>query len=109
ECVKRCLFFDHLLCSPCRPRSSCNSVFMRSIMTKTPLSRRGFLAASAVSALALPASAQPAGANERINVGLIGTGGRCRHLMQALAKVPNVRMTVLCDVYEPHIDLARKL
>ncbi len=54
------------------------------------LSRRSFLSASAAtaaaSALTLPASAQPVGANERLNVGLIGTGGRCRHLMQALVR-----------------------
>jgi len=49
------------------------------------------------------------GANERLNIGLIGTGGRCRHLMQALARVPNTRMAALCDVYEPNLDLARKL
>src|SRR5947209_14130358 len=77
------------------------------------LSRRGFLKTSAVaaatSALTLPASAQPLGANERINIGLIGTGGRCRHLMGALAKVPNTRMAALCDVYEPHLEQARKL
>src|SRR6516162_2168832 len=29
--------------------------------------------------------------------------------MQALAKVPNTRMTAVCDVYEPHMDQARKL
>jgi predicted dehydrogenase len=76
-----------------------------------PLSRRSFLGASAVaaSALTLPASAQPVGANERINIGLIGTGGRCRHLMQALAKVPNTRMAALCDVYEPNLEQAQKL
>jgi predicted dehydrogenase len=78
------------------------------------LSRRKFLAASTVgvtatSALALPASAQPVGANERINIGLIGTGGRCRALMGALAKVPNTRMMALCDVYEPNLELAQKL
>src|SRR5438874_12363883 len=79
-----------------------------------PLSRRNFLATSAAtvaatSALTLPASAQPLGANERVNIGLIGTGGRCRHLMQALAKVPNTRMTALCDIYEPHLEQAQKL
>src|SRR5437870_12928632 len=58
--------------------------------------------------MALP-GAQPQGANERINIGLIGTGGRCRHLMQALAKVPNTRMTALCDVYDPNLDQVRKL
>jgi predicted dehydrogenase len=74
------------------------------------LSRRGFLgAAAATSALALPAAAQPVGANERLNIGLIGAGGRCRHLMQALAKVANTRMTALCDVYEPHLEQAQKL
>ncbi|MCI0740895.1 MAG: Gfo/Idh/MocA family oxidoreductase [Gemmataceae bacterium] len=82
-------------------------------MTCETLSRRSFLqstaAAGAASALALPASAQPVGANERLNIGLIGTGGRCRHLMQSLAKVPNTRMMALCDVYEPHLDQARKL
>src|SRR5438132_11008854 len=79
-----------------------------------PLSRRKFLTTSAAtvaatSVLTLPASAQPVGANERINIGLIGTGGRCRHLMGALAKVPNTRMAALCDVYEPNLDQARKL
>lgn len=83
-------------------------------MSCASFSRRKFLAASAAgatatSALALPASAQPVGANERINIGLIGTGGRCRALMGALAKVPNTRMMALCDVYEPNLELAQKL
>src|SRR5882724_2687107 len=73
------------------------------------MNRRVFLQTTAVSAAvsstSLSASAQPVGANERINVGLIGTGGRCRHLIPSLARVPNVRITALCDVYEPNIDL----
>src|SRR5262245_30347639 len=79
---------------------------------RVPLTRRSFLKASAATAagaaLAVPAVGAQ-GANERINIGLIGTGGRCRHLMQALARIPNVRMTALCDVYEPHLQEARKL
>jgi predicted dehydrogenase len=79
---------------------------------RAPLTRRSFLktsaATAAAAALAVPAVGAQ-GANERINIGLIGTGGRCRHLMQALARIPNVRMTALCDVYEPHLDAARKL
>jgi predicted dehydrogenase len=75
-----------------------------------PASRRSFLrAAAAGAALALPASAQVAGANDVINIGLIGTGGRCRHLMQALARIPGARMAALCDVYEPHLEQARQL
>src|SRR5439155_7692644 len=76
---------------------------------RTPLTRRSFLkTTAAAAALAAPALGAQ-GANGRINTGLIGTGGRCRHLMQALARIPNVRMTALCDVYEPHLDAARKL
>jgi len=79
-------------------------------MADSSMTRRSFLAATAAaSALTLPAVAQPVGANERINIGLIGTGGRCRHLMPALAKVPNTRMIALCDVYEPSLELAQKL
>jgi predicted dehydrogenase len=81
-------------------------------MPLPPASRRSFLkasAATAASALTLPASAQVAGANETINIGLIGTGGRCRHLMQALARIPNARMAALCDVYEPNLEQAKRL
>src|SRR5262245_15391713 len=81
-------------------------------MPTASVSRRSFIkttaAAGTVSLLAGPAIGAQ-GANERINIGLIGTGGRCRHLMQALARVPNTRMMAVCDVYEPHLDLARKL
>jgi predicted dehydrogenase len=72
------------------------------------MNRRIFLQSTAVSAAVstLPAAAQPAGANERIHVGLIGAGGRCRHLMPSLARVPNVQITALCDVYDPNLDLA---
>src|SRR5438046_9481812 len=78
-------------------------------MTRQSLSRRSFLkSAGAGAALASPAFAAT-GARERINIGLIGTGGRCRHLMQALAKVPNTRMAALCDIYEPHLEQAQKL
>jgi len=73
------------------------------------LSRRSFLqTTAAASAFAVPA-VNALGANERLNIGLIGTGGRCRHLMGALARVPNTRMAALCDVYQPHLNLARKL
>lgn len=75
--------------------------------------RRSFMQTATASTLGAAALGAPAanvlGANEVLNVGLIGTGGRCRRLMQALAKVPNVRMAAVCDVYEPNLDLARKI
>jgi predicted dehydrogenase len=74
------------------------------------VSRRAFLKTSAAAALTAAAvTPRACGANETLNVGLIGTGGRCRHLMQALAKVPNVRMAAVCDVWDVAIEQARKL
>ena len=67
-------------------------------------SRRQFLAASA--AFALPAI-QARGANDTINVGLIGTGGRCRHLLKSLVKIPGVRIAGLCDVYDGNLELTK--
>ena len=56
-----------------------NKLNLENRMSCQNLSRRNFLSTvAATSALALPASAQPIGANNRINIGLIGTGGRCR-------------------------------
>ncbi len=54
-------------------------------------------------------SARGFAANDTINVGCIGTGSRCRTLMKSLAQIPGVRIAAVCDVYEPHLDQARKL
>jgi hypothetical protein len=79
--------------------------------TPTDVTRRSFVRAAAAggaAALALPA-VNALGASETLNVGLIGTGGRCRALMKSLARIPRVRMAAVCDVYDRHLDLARKL
>jgi predicted dehydrogenase len=77
------------------------------------VTRRSFLKGSAAAAAGLTAFGVPAvnilGANETLNVGLIGTGGRCRTLMKSLARVPDVRLAAVCDVFDTHLDLARKL
>ncbi len=38
-------------------------------------------------------------ANDQLQVGLIGVGGRCRHLVRSLVRLPNVRITAVCDVW----------
>lgn len=81
-------------------------------MTNT-VSRRDFLrrsalatgAAGLLAASLRPARSRPVGANERINIGIIGVGGRGRALMNMLmdlAKKPSVNIAVVavCDVYE---------
>ena len=82
-------------------------------MTQLTISRRSFLAKSAASTAVMALAQAPAiatrNANDVLNVGCIGTGGRCRTLMQSLAKVPGVRLAAVCDVYEISLDLAKKL
>jgi len=71
----------------------------------TKLSRREFLGQSA-GAGALCGGLAPAralGANDRIRVGAIGTGGRCRGLMNLLKKLPGNELVAVCDVYEPNL------
>jgi len=76
-------------------------------------SRRSFLKTSAASAAGLASFGVPAvnvlGANEKLNIGLIGTGGRCQHLMRALARIPDARMAAVCDIYDVHLEQAKKM
>jgi predicted dehydrogenase len=76
--------------------------------------RRAFLEQFGVSTAAVLAAGYTAtaggyAANETLNVGCIGTGGRCRHLMQALAQIEGVRITAVCDVWEDHLMAGKKL
>ncbi|MBN1343053.1 MAG: Gfo/Idh/MocA family oxidoreductase [Phycisphaerae bacterium] len=78
--------------------------------------RRTFLKGAAVGAAgvalsrAMPAGGGVVGANERINIGIIGCGGRGRswHMKQAigLAKKHNLRITAVCDVWQPALRSA---
>ncbi|WP_020468927.1 Gfo/Idh/MocA family protein [Zavarzinella formosa] len=68
--------------------------------------RRTFLVSAGATALA---SSVSHAANDTINVACLGTGGRCRHLMKSLAKVPNVRMAAVCDIWEKALDQAKAI
>ena len=56
------------------------------------------MGAVAAGTLATLESARGFAANDTINVGCIGTGGRCRTLMKSLAQIPGVRIAAVCDV-----------
>jgi predicted dehydrogenase len=43
-------------------------------------------------------------ANERVIVGLIGLGGRCRGLSQECLLVPEMRIVAACDIFQPRVD-----
>ncbi|MDX1984206.1 MAG: Gfo/Idh/MocA family oxidoreductase [Bryobacteraceae bacterium] len=68
------------------------------------LNRRDFLTASAAP-LFVPASAF--GANDRVAYGVIATGGRGRYVNRVFTKV-GAQCVALCDVYEPHLEAAKK-
>lgn len=48
-------------------------------------------------------------ANDTISVACIGTGGRCRHLMKSLVKVPGVKIAAVCDIWDEHLRLGKEL
>jgi predicted dehydrogenase len=81
---------------------------------KAELKRREFLESLGLGAAGLvtagyAATALGYPANETIAVGLIGTGGRCRgQLLPSLKEIPGVRIAAVCDVWDHHLELARK-
>lgn len=48
-------------------------------------------------------------ANDQLQVGLIGVGGRCRHLVRSFPALPNVRITAVCDVWDTALEAGKKL
>jgi predicted dehydrogenase len=77
-------------------------------------SRREFVrtlgrAGVAVGAIAAVETTRGFAANDTLEIACLGTGGRCRALMKSLAEIPNVRIAAVCDVYEDHLEEARRL
>lgn len=76
-------------------------------------SRRAFLETGITTTALLAGlgteTARGFGANDTLNVALLGVGGRCRHLVQSLRQIPNVRIAAVCDVYDVNLESAAKL
>ncbi len=74
--------------------------------------RRTFLASAALAAAAASRPALSArGTNERLSIGVIGTGGRGTdhiNLIAAQAKKANAAVTAVCDVWKPNREAAAK-
>ena len=71
--------------------------------------RRAFLGAAARGAAVLTASSymRILGANERVNLGLIGAGERGRHVMGLFLETGQVDLRAVCDIYPEMIDKAK--
>jgi predicted dehydrogenase len=72
--------------------------------------RRMFLTAASGLALSTRlAAASVQGANDRVRIGVIGSGGRARGLMNQLKTIAGADITAVCDVYEPRILQAAEI
>jgi predicted dehydrogenase len=77
------------------------------------MNRREFIerggAAGAMSLLVSQGMATRLAPSDRINLGIIGPGSRGQQLMRTFLRVPGVRFTGICDIYEPRFEQARKI
>jgi predicted dehydrogenase len=74
-------------------------------MSESHVLRRTFIGGAAVTT-ALSYS-RVMGANERVQLGLIGCGERGRYDMSNFVKTGNVDVVALCDIYDANIDKAK--
>ena len=79
------------------------------------ITRRAFLAATTITAaVAVTGCATKANTarvspgktspNEKVNVGMIGLGGRCQHLVGTCLRIPEMQIVAVCDCLKPRVD-----
>ncbi|HXB71284.1 MAG TPA: family 16 glycoside hydrolase [Candidatus Acidoferrales bacterium] len=69
------------------------------------MTRRQFASTTATAALSYR---RILGANDRVRVGLLGSGGRGTYVSRYAKEFGNVDIAALADIYEPRIDSARQ-
>lgn len=69
------------------------------------MNRRGFFSASLGAAFA----GTVLGANDRVNVGVIGLRGRGREHMKIFSQMPNCRVAAICDIDDEQIGRGQQL
>ena len=69
------------------------------------MNRRAFLQAAAAATAARPIL----GANERVNLAIVGLGGRGRDHINEYITVPNCRVEALCDVNQASLERAQAI
>ncbi|MBI4876975.1 MAG: Gfo/Idh/MocA family oxidoreductase [Acidobacteria bacterium] len=76
-------------------------------MPAPTLHRRDLMSAAA--SMSAASYARVPGANEKVQLGLIGAGGRGRSVMGTFVKTGQVNVAAVCDVYSQRIDQARQI
>ena len=77
--------------------------------TSSEISRRTFAATAGAALWSAAESSHGFAANDTLEVACIGTGGRCRRLMERLGKIPNVRIAAVCDIWDEHLAKGAEL
>lgn len=86
-------------------------------MSKGDFSRRDFIKTAGAASLSLGAvvgtsaiaqDAKKVAANDHVQIGVIGTGSRGRHLLQNIMEVPGVKITALCDIRKKSLKKGKK-
>jgi len=78
---------------------------MESHPSTTPeSSRRTFLRTAGAAALTAASYSRVMGANDKINVAVVGLGGRGQDHMNSLASIGDVRIAALCDVNQAALE-----
>ena len=73
-----------------------------------PISRRSFIGAGAASAVAVRSSGAAA-PSDKVNIGVIGVGGRGRGLLRTFSRLPDVNVSHLCDADQASLERARQV
>ncbi len=76
------------------------------MLNNNPISRRTLFAAAGTMTAA--SYSRVLGANDRINLGLIGCGNRGKYVMSLFQKDASVRVAAVCDVYGTRCDEAKQ-
>jgi predicted dehydrogenase len=71
------------------------------------MDRRNFVRASTAGMTALSVQ-RVRGANDRVNIALVGCGGRGRYVANLMRQAPNVAYTAVADVYKANGERARE-
>src|SRR5262245_57237225 len=79
---------------------------------RTTMERRQFIKqvvqTAAVASVSALSAQRVFGANERVNVALIGCGTRGMTVARLMRQAPNVAFPAVCDVYQPNAATAQK-
>ena len=78
-------------------------------MTAETLGRRTLLVGTGAAAMTALSYRRVLGANDRIRLGVIGTGARAQSLMKRLLEAGGNEQLAICDVYEPRLLQAASL